>query len=57
MLFHVKPGKDHEFAETVKMAKAGYEKGVPAAHWGMFEQVYGGDSGHLHLAGVAQNAG
>ena len=45
MLFHVKPGKDHEFAETVKMAKAGYEKGVPAAHWGMFEQVYGGDSG------------
>ena len=27
------------------MAKAGYEKGVPGAHWGMFQQVYGGDSG------------
>jgi hypothetical protein len=27
------------------MAKAGDEKGVPGAHWGMFEQLYGGDSG------------
>ena len=23
----------------------GYEKGVPCTHWGMFQQVYGGDSG------------
>jgi hypothetical protein len=39
--FHVRPGKDKEWTEVVKMAKAGYEKGVPEAHWGMFEQVYG----------------
>lgn len=44
-VFHVKPGKDKEWEEVVKMAKAGYEKGVPDAHWGMFEEIYGGDAG------------
>jgi hypothetical protein len=44
-LFHVRPGKDREWKEVVKMAKAGYEKGLPDAHWGMFEEVYGGDGG------------
>ncbi len=44
-LFHVRPGKEKQWTEVVKMAKAGYEKGVPDAHWGMFEQVYGADSG------------
>lgn len=44
-LFHVRPGKERQWNEVVKMAKAGYEKGVPDAHWGMFEQVYGGDGG------------
>lgn len=50
--FHVKPGKEKEWREVVKMAKAGYEKGIPDAHWGMFEQVYGGDGGtYLLLSG------
>ncbi len=39
------PGKDKQWTEVVNMAKAGYEKGVPGAHWGMFQQLYGGDSG------------
>jgi len=51
-LFRVKPGKTKEWEEVVKMAKAGYEKGVPDAHWGMFEQVYGGDGGtYLLISG------
>ena len=45
LLFHVRPGKERQWAEVVKMAKAGYEKGVPGAHWGMFEQIFGGESG------------
>jgi hypothetical protein len=44
-VFHVRPGKDKEWSEVVKMAKAGYEKGLPDSHWGMFEEVYGGDGG------------
>jgi hypothetical protein len=45
LLFHVRPGKERQWTEVVKMAKAGYEKGVPGAHWGMFEQIFGGESG------------
>jgi hypothetical protein len=49
LLFHVRPGKGKEWSEVVKMAKAGYEKGLPESHWGMFEQVYGGDGGTFLL--------
>jgi hypothetical protein len=44
-VYHVRPGHDREWSEVVKMVKAAYEKAVPDAHWGMFEQVYGGDGG------------
>jgi hypothetical protein len=65
-VFHVRPGKEKQWAAVVKMAKEGYEKGVPDSHWGMFEEVYGGDGGtyllltsHKSLAeidkGFAQN--
>jgi hypothetical protein len=43
--YHVKPGHSHEWNAAVKMVKAAYEKGVPDSHWGMFEQMYGGDGG------------
>ena len=43
--FHVRPGHGVEWSEVVKMVKAGYEKGVPTSHWGMYEQVYGGEGG------------
>jgi hypothetical protein len=45
LLFRVRPGKEKQWTEVVNMAKAGYEKGVPGAHWGMFEQIFGGDGG------------
>lgn len=61
IVFHVRSGKGKEWDEVGKMFKAGYEKGVPDAHWGMFEQVYGGDGGtylvlvsHKSLAGIDQ---
>jgi hypothetical protein len=43
--YHVRPGHDKEWNELVKMVKAAYEKAVPGSHWGMFEQMYGGDGG------------
>ena len=44
-VFHVRPGHDKEWTEAVKIVKAGYEKAVPGAHWGMYEEIYGGDGG------------
>jgi len=44
-VYHVRPGHNREWSELVKMVKAAYEKAVPEAHWGTFEQVYGGDGG------------
>jgi hypothetical protein len=41
-VFHLKPGRGKEWEEAVKMVKAAYEKGVPDAHWAMYEEVYGG---------------
>jgi len=43
--YHVKPGHTREWTEAVKLVKAAYEKGVPDSHWGMFEQMYGGEGG------------
>jgi hypothetical protein len=58
-VYHVKPGKTKDWEEAVKLVKAGYEKGVPDAHWGMFQVTYGGDggeyvvlSGHKDLAEI-----
>jgi hypothetical protein len=56
-LFHVRPGKDKEWNEVVKLAKAGYEKGVPGAHWGMFEEIYGGDGGTFLLLSAHKSLG
>lgn len=60
-LFHVRPGKEKEWSEVVKIVKAGYEKAVPGAHWGMFQELYGGEGGtylvltsHKSLAEIDQ---
>ena len=48
-LFHIRPGKEKQWTEVVNMAKTGYAKGVPDAHWGMFEEMYGADGGNYLL--------
>jgi len=42
-IYRVRPGHEREWSEAVKMVKAAYEKGVPGSHWGVFNQVYGGE--------------
>jgi hypothetical protein len=44
-IYHVRPGHERKWSEAVKMAKSAYEKGVPTSHWGVFNQVYGGEGG------------
>jgi hypothetical protein len=45
--FVVRPGHTDEWTELVKTVIAGYKKGVPDAHWGMYEMLYGGGSTYL----------
>jgi len=45
MVFKIRGGKGREWEELVKLAKEGYGKGDPQAHWGTFEMVYGGEAG------------
>jgi hypothetical protein len=44
-VYHVRPGHGKEWIELLKMVNAGYQKAVPEAHWGCFEEMYGGDGG------------
>jgi hypothetical protein len=39
--YHVRPGHQMDWEEAVKLVKGAYEKGVPDAHWAMYENVYG----------------
>jgi hypothetical protein len=48
-VFKIRGGKSKEWEELVKLAKEGYAKADPEAHWGVFELVYGGDSGTFLL--------
>ena len=43
--YHVRPGHTHEWDELVKMVKSAYEKAVPDAHWGTFQEMYGAEGG------------
>lgn len=43
--YRVRPGHAKEWNDLVKMVKSAYEKAVPDAHWGIFEQHYGGEGG------------
>jgi hypothetical protein len=43
--FVVKPGHMSEWEELVKLVIAGYKKGVPEAHWGAYQGLYGQTTG------------
>jgi hypothetical protein len=44
-VFHVRPGKQKEWREVVKMVKDANEKAGTSAHWGMYEIAYGAPDG------------
>ncbi|MGD0345357.1 MAG: hypothetical protein ABSA85_01300 [Terracidiphilus sp.] len=44
-VFHVRPGKQKEWREVVKMVKDAHEKAGTSAHWGMYEIAYGAPDG------------
>ena len=44
-IFHVRPGKQKEWREVVKMVKDAHEKAGTSAHWGMYEIAFGAQDG------------
>lgn len=45
----VKPGHRAEWEHVVKMVMDGYKKGVPEAHWTMYEMAFGRATGPTYL--------
>jgi hypothetical protein len=39
--FQIKPGHEDDWNTAVKMVKDAYSKGVPGAHWAMYQNVFG----------------
>jgi hypothetical protein len=50
--FVVRPGHMNEWTDLVKLVIDAYKKGVPEAHWGTYELVYGGGSTFLVITTV-----
>jgi hypothetical protein len=44
-LFRVRPGHEKEWDDAVKLVKEAYAKGMPEAHWAMYQEVYGTPGG------------
>jgi len=44
-VFHVRPGKQKEWRDVVKMVKEAHEKAGTSAHWGMYEIAFGEQDG------------
>jgi hypothetical protein len=44
-VFHVRPGKQKEWRDVVKMVKGAHEKAGTSAHWGMYEIAFGAPDG------------
>jgi len=40
-VFRVRPGHEKEWDDAVKLVKDAYAKGVPEAHWAMYQELYG----------------
>ena len=40
-VFLVRPGHEKEWDDAVKLVKDAYKKGMPDAHWAMYQEVYG----------------
>ena len=54
--FVVRPGHHKEWEDLVKLVTAGYKKGFPDAHWGMYEEVYGSPGGAYLVISSAKSA-
>lgn len=54
--YEVKPGHTSEWEELVKLVIDGYKKGVPDAHWGMYQEAYGSPGGRYAILTTIKSA-
>ena len=54
--FAVRPGHQPEWEQLVKLVMDGYKKGVPNAHWGMYEEAYGSPGGRYLVLTTVKSA-
>ena len=47
--FHVRPGHEKEWDDVVKIYVDNFGKAVPDAHWAVYQDMYGRDSGGTYL--------
>ncbi len=46
-VFRIKPGHEGDWAAAVKLVEEAYAKGVPEAHWAMYQLAFGGSPSYV----------
>jgi hypothetical protein len=54
--FAVRPGHGTEWEQLVKIVIEGYKKGVPDAHWAMYQEAYGANGGRYLVVTTLKSA-
>jgi hypothetical protein len=54
--FAVRPGHGSEWEKLVKLVIEGYKKGVPDAHWAMYQEAYGSPGGRYLVITTLKSA-
>jgi hypothetical protein len=54
---HVRPGRDKEWGDLVKLFKSTYEKAAPEEHWAVYEAAYGAPGGTYLFLTARKTAG
>ena len=56
-VYQVRPGRETQWSDAVKLVKAAYEKANVGAHWGMWREIYGGEGGRYIVLTSHKNLG
>lgn len=55
-VFRIKPGHEGDWAAAVKLVQDAYAKGIPEAHWAMYQLVFGGSPSYAVITPLKSGA-
>jgi hypothetical protein len=55
-VFRIKPGHEGDWAAAVKLVQDAYAKGIPEAHWAMYQLVFGGSPSYVVITPLKSGA-